>query len=98
MDGSDSQTRGKVMSKSSSVAKQSAEWIRDRYKTVWGFFDNRVQAGFVDSTILMHLRLQDASVLEGKSAEWLAERLEQWRTECVELLASKYHMSIEDFR
>lgn len=86
------------MSKPSIVAKQSAEWVRDRYRTVWGFFDARVQTGFVDPTILMHLRLQDASVLEGKSAKWLADRIEQWRIECVEILASKYHMQIEDFR
>ena len=84
------------LKKTTSVSKAVAEWVRDRYRPLWGFVVSRIQKALIADAVLMEVRIQDASVFENKSAQWLADRLEIWTEEAIELLATKFAMRLSD--
>ena len=71
------------------IVSEATQTVVDRYRGVWGFVDSRIQRALVRSAILSELQL-DRSQCEGQSAEWLADQLQTWERDVVEMLKSKH--------
>ena len=70
------------------IVSEATQTVIDRYRGVWGFVDSRIQRALVRSAILSELQI-DRSQCEGQSAEWLADQLQTWEHEVVEMLKEK---------
>lgn len=80
----------------SPVSRDVAQWVKGRYFHLWGFVDSRIQKALIADSVLMELRIQPTTFLDGKSAKWLEETLQKWTDEATEILEKRHHMKVSE--